>query len=179
MTFPNLSTLLIERLRVLYAGEHQAAKALPKLLDGVASHELKSLLERSLKEAEGHIDTLEAVSAELQEKLSGQRCRVIEQLLKEAVDLTERRGDERVIDVGILGILRAISAHQRTSYEVARDIAQVLEQQPVLPLIEQSLLDHNRSEQSWTVLCEDMLDSIHAATKPHPGGEGASRAAAG
>lgn len=174
MTLSNLHSLLVEQLRALYAAESQLVRGIPKLIEGVSSSELKSLLSQHLEETEKHIERLDVVAAQLHEKLSGQRCRVVEALLKEAVELTERRGDDRVLDAGVLSLIRMIENFEKTAYEIARDLVAVLNESESLKAIDSNLLDENRCEQSMTVLFEDLVDSIHDEVRAVP-----SRPAAG
>lgn len=168
MTLSNLPPLLTEQLQFLYALEHDLCRSLPKLIEGVSSGEVKSLLRGHLHEAERHAASLESVASQLQEKLSGQRCRAVEALLKEAVDMTDRRGDDRVIDAGVLASLRAVEGLAIVRYEVAHSIAEVLNETEVFTILAATLLDERRCEQSMTVLFEDIVDSIYEGMKAHP-----------
>ena len=168
MVLASLNVFLLEQLRVLYAAEQQIAKSLPKLIEGVASSELKSLLSQHLADTEQHIHRLDQVAKQLHEKLSGARCRFVEHLLKEAVELTDRRGDERVIDAEIIALVRCIEGFEQSGYEIARSLCEVLDEKEVLKLISATLLDENRTEQSLTVLFEDLIDSVHEGLKGRP-----------
>ena len=168
MTLSTLTSLLTEQLQVLYAVEHDLCRALPKLIEGVSSGELKSLLKEHLHETERHAASLDSIASQLQEKLSGARCRAAEALLKEAVELTDRRGDDRVIDAGVLAYLRAVKGFEMTCYEVAHSVAEVLNETEVFTILAASLLDERRCEQTMTVLFEDIVDSLYEGMKAHP-----------
>lgn len=169
MTLSSLNAFLREQLQVLYAIEHDICRSLPKIIEGVSSTELKSLLKQHLQESERHATCLESVATQLQEKLSGGRCRAVEALLKEAVELTDRRGDDRVIDVGVISLIRYVETFEKAAYEVARAIAEVQGESEIEKILDNNLLDEERCEQSMTVLFEDIIDTIHEAAKGHPG----------
>ncbi len=167
MTLSSLNSLLLEQLRVLYAAESQLVRGIPKLIEGVSSSELKSLLAQHLAETEKHLERLDAAATHLHEKLAGERCRPVEALLKEALDLTERRGDDRVLDAGVIATMRMIESFEKTAYELARDVVEVLNESEILKIVDANLLDENRCEQSMTVLFEDLIDSIHEGARAH------------
>ena len=169
MTLSSLNSFLREQLQMLYAIEHDICRALPKIMEGVSSSELKSLIKQHLEESERHASSLETVASQLQEKLSGGRCRAVEALLKEAVELTDRRGDDRVIDVGVISLIRYVETFEKVAYEAARAIAEVLGESEVEKILDTNLLDEERCEQSMTVLFEDIIDTIHEASKTRPG----------
>jgi ferritin-like metal-binding protein YciE len=168
MAFLTLYSLLLEQLRVLYGAETHLTKALPRLIEGVASSELKSLLTQHLEETENHIERLDIVATQLHEKLAGQRCRMVEGLMREASELTERRGDESVLDAAVIGVMRIVEGYERSSYEVVRELLEVLGEAEALKAIDRNLLDENRCEQSMTVLFEDIIDSIHESAHHAP-----------
>lgn len=165
MAFLTLYSLLLEQLRLLYGAETHLTKALPRLIEGVASSELKSLLAQHLEETEDQLERLDIVATQLHEKLAGQRCRVVEGLMREAAELTERRGDERILDAAVIGVMRVVEGYERSSYEIARGLLEVLGEAEALKAIDRNLLEENRCEQSMTVLFEDIIDSVHAL--PH------------
>lgn len=164
MTLSSLNHQLIGTLRDLYAVEMQLTKAIPRLLETASSDELKSLLRRQLDESEHHIDRLEGCAKSLQERLSGERSRPVDALVKDALNLAESKGNEWSIDLGFLNILRHIKHHELAGYDYARSLADVLDEVDVTSLLDKTLAEEGAVEQALTVLAHDMMDTVVAHT---------------
>ena len=164
MTLSSLNLQLIGTLRDLYAVEMQLTKAIPRLLEAASSDELKSLLQRQLTESEHHIDRLEGCAKNLQERLSGERSRPVDALVKDALNLAESKGNECTIDLGFLNILRHITHYQLAGYEYARSLSDVLDESDSTSFLAKTFAEEEALEQALTVLTHDMLDTVVAHT---------------
>ncbi len=169
MALASPRTLFLELLHALHSSEHQLVRALPKIRDGVSSRELRSMVSDCLAESEVHCERMDAIAQIVQEKLGGDRCRVMEALVKEALDLTERRGSERVLDLAVVMTLRQICNYRKSFHEIVRSIAEVLEEGDVLKIIDQMLADSEQTERSLLLLSEDMTDSVMHDRRASPG----------
>lgn len=160
MALPSPRALFIEILHALHSSEHQLVKALPRIRDGASSRELRSMVGDCLIESESHCEWMEGIAQLVQEKLGGERCRVMEAFVKRGVDLTERRGDERILDLALVMDVRQIWNYRKSSYEIARSIAEVLEEGDIVKILDQTLADCERTERALLLLSEDMTDSV-------------------
>lgn len=159
MAFQTLRALFLHHLKSIYSSEHQLCRALPKVLEGVSSREVRSLVLEYLAHAEHHCEKLELVSHQMQEPLSGDRCRVMEAFLRQAIEFAETRGDERVLDLALISVMRQTGHFEKSSYEIARSLAEVLDEPETLKLIETMLSEEEQMERSFILLSEDMMDS--------------------
>jgi len=165
MALQSLQALFIQQLRLMYSGEHQLAKSLPKVLQGVASGELKTLIRDYQLQVEERCERLEAISKIITENLSGERCGVMEAFTRHAVGLSELRGDEKVLDLAIMTTLRQVGHFEKSCYEIIRSFADVLEEGEVARMLEQMLSQAEENERSLILLTEDMMDStVHGPT---------------
>lgn len=160
MALPTLRALFLNQLRIMYSGEHQLSKTLPKLLQGVSSQEVKSLIRDYQFQVEARCERLETISKILTENLSGERCGVMEAFTKEAVALSELRGDERVLDLAIMTVLRQVGHLEKCWYEIVRSFTDVLEESDVLKAIDGMLSQVEENERALILLTEDMMDSL-------------------
>ena len=64
----NLKELLVEELKDLYSAEKQIVKALPKIIRGAASEELKTAIQEHLEVTKTQVTRLEEVFSHLGEK---------------------------------------------------------------------------------------------------------------
>jgi ferritin-like metal-binding protein YciE len=165
MALQSLRALFIQQLRFIYSGEHQLAKTLPKILQGISSQEVKSLVREYQLEVEERCERMESISKLITENLSGERCGVMEAFVRHASALSELRGDEKVLDLAIMTTLRQVGHFEKSCYEIIRSFAEVLEEGEVAKMLDGMLSQAEENERSLILLTEDMMDSaIHQAS---------------
>lgn len=160
MALQTLRALFLHHLRFMYSGEHQLSKTLPKVLQGVSSKEVKSLIRDYQLQVEERCERLETISKIVTENLGGERCGVMEAFTKQAAALSELRGEERVLDLAIMTLLRQAGHFEKSSYEIVRSFADVLEETDVLQAIDGMLSQTEENERALILLTEDMMDSL-------------------
>lgn len=168
MILATIRSLLIESLRKLYAAENQIAWALPKILEGVSSQELKVVVQEYLAETERHRERFGAMGKSLSETLTDSRCLIAEAFTREALSLAERRGDNRVLDLALMAVLRQMVHFEKSTYEIARSVAEVCGERTIVDVVDEILSETEHTERSFILLTEDMMDSI-SATLPDEG----------
>jgi ferritin-like metal-binding protein YciE len=164
---------MIESLRKLYAAEHQIAWVLPKVLEGVSSQELKTVVHEYLAEAERHCERFHVMAKSLDETFTETRCLIAEAFAREVLSLAERRGDNRVLDLAIMAVLRHMVHFEKSTYEIARSVAEVCGEREIVDVVDEILSETEHTERSFILLTEDMMDSI--GIKQESGGAGAPR----
>jgi ferritin-like metal-binding protein YciE len=162
MTLSALNYLLIDKLRDLHAAEAQLIKCVPRLVEAVSSEELKSCLTTHNGESEKQYERLEFCAKALQERLSGGRCRPVEAMIKEALNIVESRSSAWTVDLGVIGIMRQIATYEMSSYEYVRSLAEVLGEDKIVAELDKTLDEERAAEQEITVLAHDMMDTILA-----------------
>ena len=83
MKLDTLRKLYINELRDLYNAENQLLKALPKMAKAASSEELKNAFQKHLEQTKSHVQRLEQVFEELDEKLKGKTCHGMKGLIEE------------------------------------------------------------------------------------------------
>ena len=159
MALQTLRSLFIQQLRLMYSGEHQLSKSLPKILQGVSAGEVKSLIREYQLQVEERCERLEGISKIVLENLGGERCGVMEALTRQAIALSEVRGDDRVVDLAIMTILRQVTHFEKSSYELARSFADALEEEDTLSTLDGMLSQAEENERALILLSEDMIDA--------------------
>ena len=160
MILATIRSFLIESLRKVAAVERQIAWGLPRVLGGVSSHELKLVVQEYLAETE-------KISKSLGASMTDARCFVSEAFTREAIAISERRGDDRVLDLAIMSVLRQMVHFEKSSYEIVRSIAEVCGEREVVEVVDEILTETEHTERSFILLTEDMMDSI-AAKREEP-----------
>lgn len=159
MALQTLRGLFMQQLRLMYSGEHQLSKSLPKILQGLSAREVKSLVREYQLQVEERSERLEGISKIVLENLGGERCGVMEALIRQAIALSEVRGDERVIDLGIMTTLRQVTHFEKSSYELTRSFADALEEEDAVLSLEGMLSQAEENERALILLSEDMIDA--------------------
>lgn len=161
MAYSTLQELLNEQLVQLYAAKSHLAKVLPSLIEGISSSEFKSCLRLHLEQTKKHVESLESELINLNGSVQGTRCKVIDALIQQGMELFERPGDEVLLDTGLIFVMRHIENYECSCYEHARTIAEVLGYKRLVAMLDQHKEEDEEMERSWTVLGEDMIDTVH------------------
>jgi len=102
MKLDTLQKLYASELRDLYNAENQLLKAMPKMAKAASSEELKNAFEKHLEQTKSHVERLEQVFEELDEKPKGKTCRAMKGLVEEGSEILQQDGEESVLDAGII-----------------------------------------------------------------------------
>jgi ferritin-like metal-binding protein YciE len=86
--------------------------------------------------------------------------RAVDALLRRALDISEKRGDQTLLDLGITFVMREIEMVKISGYEASKLVAEVVSANESLKTVERCLLDEQQAERAWVVLGEDMIDTV-------------------
>jgi ferritin-like metal-binding protein YciE len=158
--YSSLHTLLDEQLQELYSAEHELARRLPLIAEGASSSELKHSLHAHVEQTEKQLDTLEQILKARGVPQRGRNHRGIDALVRQGLEIIERRGNEMSMDLNLIFVLRHIEDLERGSYEIARSIAEVLEATDLVKTLDRLRNEEDQMERSLTVLSDDMIDMV-------------------
>src|SRR3978361_785675 len=82
-----LKELFVDEIKDIYWAEKHLAAALPKMIKGATSEDLKQTISTHLEETKNQITRLESVFASVGEKAKAVKCEAMAGLLKEAEEL--------------------------------------------------------------------------------------------
>ena len=108
MKLDSLQKLFVEQLRDVYNAENQLLKALPKMAKNASSDELRQAFEDHLEATREHVDRLEQVFKDLDEKAKGKTCQGMKGLVEEGSEIVEQDGEESVLDAGMIAAAQKI-----------------------------------------------------------------------
>src|SRR5437868_6650747 len=126
MKLDKLQKLYINELRDLYNAENQLLKALPKMAKAASSPELKQAFEKHLKQTKSHVERLEEVFKDINEKPKGKTCHGMKGLIEEGSEILQEEGDESVIDAGIIVAAQKVEHYEIAGYGSVRTFADLL-----------------------------------------------------
>ena len=90
-----LKELFIDEMKDIYWAEQHLVKALPKMIKGATSEDLKQTITDHLEQTKNHVSRLESAFESIGEKAKAVKCEAMAGLLKEADELLEEtdKGD--------------------------------------------------------------------------------------
>jgi len=159
-----LKELFIDELKDIYWAEQHLAKALPKMIKGATSEELKKTIEDHLKQTENHVTRLENVFESIGEKAKAVKCEAMAGLLKEAEELlTETEKGTEVRDVAIISAAQKVEHYEIASYGTMRTLAGVLGFTDAQSILDKTLEEEKTADSLLTQVAENYINEAAAA----------------
>lgn len=149
-----LEDFFIEELKDLYSAEKQIIKALPKMIKGATSQELKDALQNHLEETENQVKRLADISQALGKGLTGKKCKAMEGLLEEGAELLEEEAEPAVMDAAIICACQKVEHYEIASYGCARTYAKLLGDSESQALLQETLDEEANADQTLTGIAD-------------------------
>lgn len=163
MKLETMKDLLLDELQDLYSSETQITKALPKMAKTSSNPELKQAFESHLKETEGHVQRLEKIFKQLNEKSKGKTCEGMKGLLKEGEERIKEGGEREVVDAGLISAAQRVEHYEIAAYGSARTFAEMLNESEVANLLSQTLEEEKSADQKLTRIPQTVNRRAEAA----------------
>jgi ferritin-like metal-binding protein YciE len=155
MNLSSMCDLLVNELKDLHSAETQLVKALPKMAKKASTASLKEAIESHLEETKGHVERLQQIADILECKLTGQKCKAMEGLVEEGSEMLSNKGEEAVIDAGIIAAAQRVEHYEIAAYGSARAMAQLLGHDDVVQLLQQTLDEEKAADKKLTDIVEE------------------------
>ncbi len=153
-----LDDLLEHELQDLYSAETQIIEALPKMEEKASSKELKKALSTHLKETKNQQKRIEKACKELNIEPSGDKCKAVEGLIKEAEKFLKEDAEKEVLDAGIIAMAQRVEHYEISAYGTACHYAQRLGHDKVADLLEETLEEEKHAD---SLLNEIALEKVN------------------
>lgn len=164
----NLQQLFLKELRDLYDSEKQLTGALPKLIGAAHHPELKDALQGHLYVTKQQISRLDRIFQVLNEKPTGEASKGMKGLLKAGEEIASADGDPSTIDAGIITAAQCVEHYQiavygavRTYAELMRTYAELLEQQEMACLLQETLNEKKEADETLS----NIASSVNVKSK--------------
>jgi len=158
MKLDSLKKLYLEELRDLYSAETQLVKALPKMVKGASSAELKQAFGDHLEQTKEHVERLNEIFDQLDEKPTGKTCKAMKGLIEEGSEMLQEGGDESVIDAGLIGAAQRVEHYEIASYGTVRTFAKLLGEEDAAELLQQTLDEEGEMDKELSELAERIVN---------------------
>ena len=174
MKLDTLQKLYTNELRDLYNAENQLLKALPKMAKAASSQELKDAFEKHLEQTKTHVERLEQIFEELDEKPKGKTCRAMKGLVEEGSEILKEAGEESVLDAGIIVAAQKVEHYEIAGYGSVRTFAHLLGKDKSAELLQTTLDEESETNEILNKLAESVVNP-EAAMETELASAGSSR----
>ena len=160
----DLKELFVDEIKDIYWAEKHLAAALPKMIKGATSEDLKQTITTHLEETKNQITRLESVFASIGEKAVAKKCLAMEGLLKEATELlTDTEKGTEVRDVAIISAAQKVEHYEIASYGTLRTLAGTLGYSEAQELFDATLAEEKNADSMLTQVAENYVNETAAA----------------
>jgi ferritin-like metal-binding protein YciE len=159
-----LKELFIDEMKDIYWAENHLAKALPKMIKGATSDELKQTITDHLEQTKNHVTRLESAFEYIGEKAKPVKCLAMEGLLKEADELlSETEKGTEVRDVAIISAAQKVEHYEIASYGTLKTLATTLGYSEAADLFGQTLEEEKTADSLLTKVAENYVNEAAMA----------------
>ena len=158
MKLESLKDLYIEQLKDLYSAETQLLAALPKMAERATSPDLKQGFQTHLKQTEEHVSRLEQIFRDLGDTPKGHTCEGMKGLIKEGEEMIKMKGDDKVIDAGLIAAAQRVEHYEIAGYGTVRTYAEMLGHSQHATLLERTLQEEEMTDEKLSQLAESHIN---------------------
>jgi ferritin-like metal-binding protein YciE len=156
----NLRELLIDELKDLYSAEKQIVKALPKIVRGASSEELKSAITEHLEITKNQVTRLEEVFGHLDEKPKAKPCKGMQGLLEEGAEALDEADKGTLRDLQLIGAAQRVEHYEVAAYGTAKAMAEKLGLSEAAELLEETLNEEEEADRKLTEVAEGLYGEV-------------------
>jgi ferritin-like metal-binding protein YciE len=163
MAEKDLNDLFLDTLKDIYYAEKQILKALPKMAKAASSDKLRAAFEKHHDETEGQVERLEKIFELLGKPARGKKCDAIEGIIDEGKEVMEEYADTPALDAGLLAAAQAVEHYEISRYGTLKAWAAKLNNSQALKLIDQTLAEEKKTDETLTKIAETEVNYEAAA----------------
>ena len=123
-----------------------------------SSEELKNAFEKHLEQTKSHVERLEQVFEELDEKPKGKTCRAMKGLVEEGSEILQQDGEESLLDAGIIVAAQKVEHYEIAAYGSVRTFAHLLGQNKAAELLQTTLDEESETNELLNKLAESIIN---------------------
>jgi ferritin-like metal-binding protein YciE len=165
-----LHDAFLDELRDLYDAEKQLTKALPKLAKTASSPQLRDAFESHLEETRGHVERLEEVFEEMDQKARGKHCDGIAGIIEEGKSIMDEDFDDATMDACLIAAGQRAEHYEIGAYGTVIAWAEAMGHKRAVTLLQQNLNEEKAADKKLSALAEGGINK-QAAKAAHPEGE--------
>ena len=159
----DLNDLFLDTLKDIYFAEKQIMKALPKMAKAAQADKLRAAFEKHLGETEGQVERLEQIFELLDKPARGKTCDAIQGILDEGKEIMDEYKGCEALDAGLLAAAQAVEHYEISRYGTLKQWALQLGMKDAARLLDQTLQQEKKTDESLTKLAEASVNIAAAA----------------
>jgi len=153
-----MEDLFVTQIEDLYDAEKRIVEALPKMVEGATSQELRQALNQHLDQTRNHVIRLEQVFAGLGRDAKGETCEAMKGLLKEGEEMLDAKGDPEVKDAALIAAAQRVEHYEISGYGTARTLAEHLNLNQAASLLQATLDEEKEADEKLTEIAESEVN---------------------
>jgi ferritin-like metal-binding protein YciE len=167
-----LHDAFLNELRDTYDAEKQLTKALPKLAKAATSAGLRAAFEDHLEQTRGHVDRLEQIFEQLDEKVGRKQCYAIAGIIEEGRSIMEENLDDMTMDASLIAAAQCAEHYEIAVYGSLVAWARAMGHTEAAGLLERTLGEEKAADEKLTSLAvgginHDAAEAAHPAASRH------------
>ena len=159
----NLREALVDEIRDIYNAEKQIVKALPKMVKGATSDELREAFESHLEETHEQVNRLERVFELLDEKPRGKHCAGMAGILEEGSETLQEDAEDAVMDACLIAGAQRVEHYEITAYGTVIAWAEALGLNEVAEVLGESLAEEKAADEKLSAIAESGINEAATA----------------
>lgn len=160
MKIDSLETLLQEELKDIYDAEKRLVKAIPKMVKGASSEELRNALQEHLEVTKGQVQRLEEVFENLGMTAKGKPCAGMKGLIEEGEEVLGEDAPDMLMDAAIIGAAQRVEHYEMAAYGTARSMAERLGNTAVVDLLQETLNEEKEADEKLTEIAGQLYEQM-------------------
>lgn len=154
----NLEQLFMHQLKDLFSAESQLVDALSKMAKKASDSKLRKAFEDHLEETKVQKKRIEEICKEFNVSPSGEKCKAMEGLIKEAEHFMEEAQNENVMDAGLIAEAQRVEHYEISGYGTAVRYAKELGHKEVAKKLQETLDEEYAADNKLDKLAETRLN---------------------
>jgi len=159
----DLNDLFLDTLKDIYFAEKQILRVLPKMAKAASSDKLRAAFEKHHGETEGQVERLEQVFEMIEKPARGKTCEAIQGILDEGKEIMDEYKGSDALDAGMLAAAQAVEHYEISRYGTLKQWAQQLGMKDAVRLLDQTLQEEKKTDETLTSLAEASVNVAAAA----------------
>ena len=159
----NLNDLFLDTLKDIYYAEKQILRALPKMAKTAHSDQLRAAFEKHHGETEGQVERLEKIFELIDKPARAKTCDAIQGILDEGKEIMEEYKGSEALDAGMVAAAQAVEHYEISRYGTLKQWAQQLGMKDAVRLLDETLQEEKKTDESLTSLAESAVNLAAAA----------------
>ncbi len=156
MQLITIRRLLLDELQEIYISELIAQEALPRIIAGVDSPDLRKAFEQHAEQTKLQIGRLETMFEQLEASPRGGHGRSMRALLKEIEDRMGEGGEPHVVDASLIVAGKRLEHWEIASYSVMATYARAMKLPPIADLLEKTLAEEQAMDDRLSAIAKEV-----------------------